>query len=417
MNTKCRNCGSENLVSRGKQWECKQCGSYTSKEYKIVQDANKTVVTSMVPRIMSDNDLLEYLEIDTNIWQLDRAEYGKSEGYRKDRSVEWVVRDGKVIIGDVHDSGKMLIEPLFTVKLFLSRKTAEIVSQNNLDEFIYKAKKFSPVYPKLKYKQNKDGLLFEIAMPDLQLGRVVSKKEAGWETTPEITIKRARNSMDELINYAQLFDIDRILLPVGNDFFDANTAEGMTVHGTPQRDEVRWQKTFQMGFNFMVEVIDKLTALAPVDVFIIPGNHDEERIFYFGEALVAWYHKNPNVRVDNNPMKRAYYEWNKNLIGLTHGYYEKNDKLATLMAFEMPEAWARTLHREWHLGDKHHKVDMIYKTQEMENGVVIRILRSLATPSVWEFDKGFVGTENAAEGFFWHPEKGVIAQFTSPVVE
>ena len=82
------------------------------------------------------------------------------------------------------------------------------------------------------------------------------------------------------------------------------------------------------------------------------------------------------------------------------------------MAYEVPDMWANSRHREWHLGDKHHKVDMEIKTEELENGVVIRILRSLATPSIWEFDKGLVGSLKAGEAFVWHKENGVIAQFT-----
>ena len=82
------------------------------------------------------------------------------------------------------------------------------------------------------------------------------------------------------------------------------------------------------------------------------------------------------------------------------------------MAYEVPQLWAQSTYREWHLGDKHHKVDMILKTKELENGVVVRILRSLAKPSVWEFDKGLVGSLKAGEAFIWHPETGLKAQFT-----
>jgi hypothetical protein len=83
------------------------------------------------------------------------------------------------------------------------------------------------------------------------------------------------------------------------------------------------------------------------------------------------------------------------------------------MAYEVPQMWASSKNREWHLGDKHHKVDMVMKTEEKENGVVIRILRSLAAPSVWEFDKGFAGSLHAGEAFIWNNDQGVVAQFTA----
>jgi hypothetical protein len=161
----------------------------------------------------------------------------------------------------------------------------------------------------------------------------------------------------------------------------------------------------------MTRIIDDLSALAPVDVLIIPGNHDEERIFYLGDALECWYHKSKNVSVDNRPIKRKYYAFGKCLIGLSHGYHEKIESLGALMPCEAPGLWAKSVYREYHLGDKHHKVEI--KTDELANGVVVRILRSLATPSVWEFDKGFVGSLKAAEAFLWEKDCGIIAQFTA----
>lgn len=188
-----------------------------------------------------------------------------------------------------------------------------------------------------------------------------------------------------------------------------------TAHGTPQTDDARWHLTFKLGASLIVKIVDVLSKLAPVDLIVVPGNHDEERIWYLGEYLEAWYHNNPNVIIDNRPQKRKYYHFGSILLGLTHGYYEKIQELGSLMAYEVPLLWAQSTHREWHLGDKHHKVDMILKTKELENGVVVRILRSLAMPSVWEFDKGLVGSLKAGEAFIWHPVEGLKAQFTETI--
>ena len=68
--------------------------------------------------------------------------------------------------------------------------------------------------------------------------------------------------------------------------------------------------------------------------------------------------------------------------------------------------------REWHTGDKHHKKDIVYAANE-RCGVMVRILRSLAAVDAWTFDKGFVGAVRAGESFMWHPEDGLIAQFTA----
>lgn len=409
--------------SRGSDYQCGVCGKYTSKnkypnEDKTTYSDNgysaEFVITSETP-ITNMEELVESKRIDLTIWNIDKAEFGTSMGYRKDRKVEWEVKEGKVTHGLVEDSGKMLVVPLHSVRVWVSRKTPEIRNRLIVDTFIEEAKKHAPKYPKIQYKKQKDGHLVELSMPDMQLGRLVAEYETGQELNPAMQAEIAWKVAEKLISYASMFSVSRILFPIGNDFFNSNNSAMTTAHGTPQTDDARWHLTFKLGAELIVKVIDLLSKLAPVDVVVVPGNHDEERIWYLGEYIEAWYHNNPNVTVDNRPRKRKYYQFGNVLLGLTHGYYEKVQELGSLMAYEVPQLWAQSVHREWHLGDKHHKVDMILKTKELENGVVVRILRSLAKPSVWEFDKGLVGSLKAGELFIWHPKDGLKAQFTKSV--
>lgn len=409
--------------SKGRQHHCKMCGAYTLKKNapktsKFMDNGYSAeyVVTSE-RRVSTEEEVIEVCNIDTKIWKVDRFLVGVSEGYRRDRKVEWEVENGRVLHGKVNDSGKMLVVPLHTIRVWVSRKSEEIRNALVVDEFVARAKKHSPKYKKIRYKPCRDENLFELGLPDLQLGRLVAAEDAGHDIDPELQIKKANIVVDKLIGYAENFNVTKVLFPVGNDFFDTNSAVMTTVKGTPQQDDVRWKRTYKLGCDFIVKTIDKLMQLAPVDVLVIPGNHDEDKIFHLGEYIDAWNHNNPNVFVDNRPMKRKYYSFGKNLVGLTHGYFEKNNKLDSLMAYEMPREWASSKNREWHLGDKHHKVDMVLKTEELENGVVIRILRSLANPSVWEFDKALVGSLKAGEAFVWHENDGVIAQFTARDME
>jgi hypothetical protein len=362
---------------------------------------------------MSDKDLLKFLGVDQSEWRITKVIYGKSEGYRKDRSVTWDVEDGKVIHGRVRDSGQLLIKPLFSVKVWLEKKVKEIAARNEVELIKKEAIAYAPKYRAIKYPKQKDAYLYEIAMPDLQLGRLVQAEEAGTASSPDLYVKKAEQAISELL--AIPYPIERILFPIGNDFFNSNTAEMTTAHGTKQQDDVRWQRTYKLGKTMIVQAIETMTTIAPVDVVIIKGNHDEERIFYFGDTLASWFHNNPNVTVDNRPTGRKYYSYGKVLLGFTHGYYERDNKLDALMAHKVPDLWAASKWREWHLGDKHHKKDTLIKTDEFENGVMVRIFRSLADPSVWEFDKGFDGSLRAAEGLLWHKERGLKAQFTATV--
>ena len=391
---------------------CKDCGRYSSKENQTFtenRENNTAEVGAKVPRIMSDKDLLNYLGVDRSQWEITKVVYGKSEGYRKDRQVSWDVEDGVVIHGRVRDSGKLLIKPLFSVKVYLKKKVKEIAARNETEWIKKEAVSYAPKYKPIKYATKKDAHLYEILMPDLQLGRLVYDEEAGAASSPDLYVGKVEKAIDELLTIP--YPVERILFPVGNDFFNSNNSGMTTAHGTPQSDDVRWQRTYLLAKKMMIRAIDKMASLAPVDVLVIKGNHDEERIFYFGDTLESWYHNNPNVTVDNKPIGRKYYPYGKVLLGLAHGYYERDSKLDALMAHKVPDLWAKSVYREWHLGDKHHKKDTLIKTDEFENGVMVRIFRSLADPSVWEFDKGFDGSLRAAEGLLWHKERGLKAQF------
>lgn len=373
---------------------------------------NTITVKAEIPRIMNHKQLLAFLKIDGKDWEVKEVQYTKSEGYRKDRSVEWDVVNGKVKRGKVRDSGKLLIKPLFHITVLLRKKIEVIAARNEVQVYKSEAKKYSPIYKKIKHSRKGD-FLYELAMPDLQLGRLVMAQEAGSDSNPDKYLERAQAAIEELLIVTTKYSVEKILFPIGNDFFNSNTSENMTAHGTPQRDDVRWQRTYRLAKRTMVGLIETMSQIAPVQIPIIKGNHDEERIFYFGDTIESWFNRNPNVSVDNRPIGRKYVSYGKVLLGLAHGYYEKIDKLDSLMAYEEPQLWAKSLYREWHLGDKHHKKDIVLKTHEYPNGVVVRILRSLADPSVWEYDKQFVGSLKAAEGFLWQKEQGLFAQFTS----
>lgn len=363
-------------------------------------------------RMLTKEDVIKQFKVDIKQWEVEKFKVKTSEGYRKDRKVIWKVVDGKVIQGDVDDSGKMLVVPLYHIEVRLIRKTQEIRNTNAIEELIRDAKRISPKYPKVKRQITKDGMLYEIGMPDLHFGRLTWAEETGEDYDIKIARGMVNEVLEELLSYTSGFSIKKILLPIGNDFFNANNKEETTTHGTPQQEDTRWQKTFRAGRIMATEMIDACASIAPVDVVVVPGNHDEERIFYLGDALVCWYHSCPEVSIDNASKKRKYYQFGNSLIGFTHGSSEKNTSLASLMPLEVPELWSKSRFREWHTGDKHHKSDMIQEVEE-NIGVVIRILRSLVPADAWTFEHGLIGAVRAAEGFLWHPQNGLNAQFTA----
>ena len=84
----------------------------------------------------------------------------------------------------------------------------------------------------------------------------------------------------------------------------------------------------------------------------------------------------------------------------------------SVAVIRVPFCWAASIHREFHLGDKHHKKDLLHRTEDID-GVTVRILRSLSGTDTWHFDKAYVGAPRSAEGFLWDKQDGIVAQFQS----
>jgi len=363
--------------------------------------------------IKSDAEVIKAMGVDESIWYIYQKQIGKQVAWRKDRRVIWKVRDGKVIQGDVEDTGKIKTVPLFNVKVWLRRKTEEIRAELALEDLRKGLKEFSVKTPSLKFNKPKSGMLYEIEMPDIHLGKLTWGEESGEDSDIDTQVVLVKKIATELLEYTSKYPVERILLPLGNDYYNVDNNLGTTTHGTPQQEDTRWRKSFAIGWKLASDLISMCAQVAPVDVLIVGGNHDEQRSFYLGEVLSALYQGNKSISVDNSAKLRKYYSYGKNLIGLTHGYHEKTKELKDLMAMEVPQKWAASTYREWHTGDKHHKEDWVHKTHEGNNGVVIRILRSLTTPDAWHYNKGYVGVLRASEAFLWDKNSGLKAQFTA----
>lgn len=409
----------DNVVAAFRRAVGSQTGSYKQNytlqpseernEYEQGNDFINVVCSSK--RMLSKEDIIKQFNIDLEIWEIERFKVKTSEGYRKDRKVEWHVSNGSVSRGDVSDSGKMLVVPLYHVEVRFTKKKQVEQARIAIDLMKEDAKNFSPKYPKINYILHKLGLLYEVDMFDVHLGRLAWAEESGEDYDVKLAKKAIQTTLLKLLSLVKEQPVERILLPIGNDFFNVDNKFNTTTGGTPQQEDTRWQKTFKIGREVCVWMIDTCSQIAPVDVLIVGGNHDEQRSFYLGDSLECWYHSSTDVNINNTARKRKYYPFGINLLGFAHGYDEKLDKLPLLMAVDEPELWAKSTYREWHTGDKHHMKKLVPFGDE-DTGMVIRILRSLASYDAWTFNKGYASLR-AAEAFLWDKEAGLVAQYTA----
>jgi len=253
---------------------------------------------------------------------------------------------------------------------------------------------YSPDVPQVLRRSNlSDPIVYEISLPDVHYG-----KQHGF-TLKEIE-QQFLGVVRDLVTKADGLDIERFLLPIGNDGMNSEGMRRTTTKGTPQDESADWKETFRGYWTLMVTAIDYLKERAPVDVVVVSGNHDYERMFYAGDVIAGWYRNDGNVTVDNSEEPRKYYEYGTNMIMFTHGDNEKAAEMPLIMATEQPEMFARSTHREAHCGHFHKEMVNEYR------GVKVRFIPSICPNDEWHKRMGYQA-KRTGQAYIWNKKAGL----------
>jgi hypothetical protein len=284
---------------------------------------------------------------------------------------------------------------------FMGEQRYSIVTHNQWheqpkikDELLKYVKSISHKVPKHKWKKATDPICYEISLPDIHYGKITDDRPGAIE-------EHYMKAIVDLHRKADGVEIERFLLPVGNDGLNSEGYSRATTKGTPQQDHMRWRQSFRGYWHLVTKAIDYLAQFAPVDVIVIQGNHDFERMFYAGEVLDAVYNNNKNVNIDNSLESRKYYEYGINMIMFTHGDKEKAQELPLLIATEQPAMWSRSKVREVHCGHKHKEMLNEYM------GTKVRFIPSICANDNWHKTQGYVGTLRCGQAFIWNKNRGL----------
>lgn len=365
----------------------------------ITETGNSAEITKSVDRkIRTLADMVKVCEIDLDTWEIDRWVCNKWEVGAKDRNKQ------------------IRVTPLFQVKVWLKRKVAVIVARAEIDFLKDLAKRelgkiIKPFRSAERLHSTQNSLLIELAIPDLHAGKLAWAKETGYANyDTKIAIGNFEQAFETLMQRVPRSLAAKILLPIGNDLFNADNVNGMTVAGTPQDTDVRFYKTFYKVREMVVRCIERARLVAPVDVIIVPGNHDRGAVWHLGDSLECWFHTYKDVAINNHPLMRKYYQWGQVMLMFTHGDKGKPQDYPALMATEMPQMFGATTHREAHMGHIH-RVQV-----EEKHGVKMRFSPALCPPDAWHATSQFVGNKRGAEAFVWDLSDGLIAtaQFSLP---
>lgn len=275
----------------------------------------------------------------------------------------------------------------------------------------YYSPSWKDVFDSYDFTLQKEENLLELNIADLHLGKLCWSGETGENYDVKIATNRFRDVLNKLIKRVSGFDYNRIVFPIGNDFFNSDNLDNTTTKGTQQDEDLRWGKVYPIGRRLLVDAINFLSGYAPVDVVVVQGNHDFQRMFYVGDTLSAVFENHSHVTVNNSARVRKYYKYGQVLLGYTHGNEEKEANLPLIMAQECPEYWSETKFREIHLGHLHHRKEIKYQSTKEYTGIVVRYMRSLCGTEEWHARKGYVGNIKGSEAFLWNKETGLIGSF------
>lgn len=351
-------------------------------------------------RIRTLDELLAAAAVDLTVWEVERFVVNKWESAAR--------------LGAGEDA-RIETAPLYQVKAWLRRKRG-LNAEDVRAALVADLKAHAPIYPAMRLVQprtGQDGHLLELCVFDPHFGKYAWAEETGEDYDIGIAADRFLWAVEKLIGQARGFPIERIVFPVGNDAIHADNLQGTTTAGTRQDVDSRWFKVFRTARLVYQRAIDRCMEIAPVDLVVVPGNHDQQSALALGEVLDAQYSRTDRVTVQGGPKPRKYYAYGKCLIQYQHGHQQKPADMASVMPVEEPHLWAASEFREVHHGHHHRKKETQFVGVEEHKGVRVRGISSLSSTDAWHSEQGFVHAWKAAEGYIWHPKEGLVGNVSA----
>lgn len=351
--------------------------------------------------IETDDQAIAHAKIDLAIWDIAEIELSY---WQVPMKVGIVGADGKRASDQPH------VKQMCGVRLKLKRRLPKEYQIAN-DLILERIKEVAPRYDPIEYARPATPHLLEIDLFDVHFGKLAWHRETGEDYDLKIAERLFRDAVVDILARASGYGIEKIVIPIGNDFFHVDGLKGETTAGTPQDTDGRYHKMIEVGEMALIWAVEACRRVAPVDLLHVPGNHDRLASWNACRTLWGRFFHCPDVKVDFEPKARKYLLYGKTLIGWTHGSDEKTDKLPGIMSDEAPKLCAEAQFKEWHRGHMHRAKSFQYNPVDTVDGVRIRDLQSLSGRDAWHYLKGYCGGKRAAEAFLFCRDTGDVHSF------
>ena len=202
----------------------------------------------------------------------------------------------------------------------------------------------------------------------------------------------------------------KIIMALGGDGLHIDNMASATTRGTPQDcdgspEDITWSYVMMCR-----DYIDMARQFAPVELFVIPGNHDRYSATLVRAALAGWFSKVDDVTVHVSPSNRQYMVYGNSLITFIHGDIGSVKDWPAIVAGEVPVLWGLTEWRFIFTGHLHTEREL-----PTYGNVTVYRMPSLAGNDAWHERKGYK-SRKALVGYMVSLDRGVIGQHAEPVL-
>ena len=301
---------------------------------------------------------------------------------------------------------------LSSIKYSVKYKSGFAYGSDDLHKFINSVKSNKSLYKSIQVQKNIDNSdkLLLIPIADLHYGLYSTVSATSNKYSMDISEDRFFKIIDESIERCKKETLSKIVLVLGNDFFNADTLSGTTVKGTPQDQENGGlKKIYERGVSMVIKGIEKLSAVAPVLVMSVLSNHDEFSAWAMMVTLDKLYNdrdwKSSNrVEVIYGETPRTYLTYGSNLLGFSHHADVKD--VYHFMSIENSDGWSRAKNKYFFLAHYHKEI-----TVEDKFGLCVFRLPTISGKSKWSIGQGYVGTVETNKSFLFSPITGIESIF------
>ena len=269
--------------------------------------------------------------------------------------------------------------------------------------------------PVLRLSPAQEPFWLFLGITDEHFGKPAPKYTGG-EYNREIQRRISRKVITRLLSRLQhLGRPERIIMPIGSDglHFDRLMNTPSTTRGTPMAldGDASPRGVVSQYVGYKVSQVDLCSQFGKVDLWYMPGNHDELATVFLAEALRGWFSQREDVHVSDTIYSLRAKLYGTTLIATYHGHDLKVRDLGEIIPKRFPKLWGKSKHRYCFTGHYHTERELPAKSD-----VTILRMPTFCGHDEWHYEQGY-SSRRAINAYVIDKTKGVILTASEPVLD